>query len=360
MKYKSCEPIEQGIAFLHNYVTYCCNCTHKGGGFDQSPFMKYKGDVISVNWEEFFKSKDKVRIMNKGDNPCKYCDGCLYLMDSEWENDNQKLSYINLNHWKDCDTNCIYCGVKEDPKTSKIPQIYRTLKDLEKKGLIENKGMIMFGGGDISFLPEFTKIVKLFIKHQYRFNIATSATHFVPVLAELLKKGMVEVRISVDSANEETFKKIKRTEYFHTVWNNMKKYAQIQSIPYCVRSKFIIIPKVNDTKEEIDLWLLKTKKSNVHSVLLDIEASFYSKNRYNVPDYIFDLFEYAKNKATEMGLYFLIFDHASQMLSEKDNFLSDYYFFKDITQKKIYENICHKKENVGIFRRVKSFFYNDI
>ena len=347
MRYKSCEAIEQGIAFMHNYVSFCCNCSHEGGGFDKNPFLTYKDDEreISIDWAKYFKEKNIIRSQNKTDKPCQECRGCLYLMDLDWTNDNQKLSYFNFNHWKDCDTNCIYCGVKEDPGKTKIPKIYKTLENLHKLKLIEKQGMVMFGGGDIAFLPEFRDIVRLFKKYNYSFNIATSATHYIPALSELLKDGMVEVRISVDSAKEETFKKIKRTNYYEVVWNNMKKYAKIQKIPYCVRSKFIIIPNVNDTKEEINLWLEKTKASGVSSVILDIETFYYIKHRNAIPDSIFDLFEYTKEKTKEYGLYFLIFDHASQMLSERNNFLSEYYFFKDITQHKIKECIKKNIEN---------------
>lgn len=364
MRYISCEPIEQGIAFMHNYVTFCCNCSHPGGGFDCNPFYRYPDNQseIILNWEEYFKSKNKIRLQNKTGIPVNECYGCLYFMNIDWNNDNQKLSYFNFNHWKDCDTNCIYCGVKCNPGQAKIPKIYRTLCDLDKKGLIEKFGMLMFGGGDIAFLPEFEKIVKLFIKYNYRFNIATSATHYVPILGYLLKRGMAEVRISVDSAKEETFKKIKRTTYYNIVWDNMKRYAKDQKIPYCVRSKFIIIPNVNDTKEEIDIWLEKTVISGVFSVLLDIEAGYYIKNRGKIPGHIFDLFIYAKERAEFLGLYFLIFDHASQMLSDNNNFLSDYYFTKDITQHKIYSNIqdCRKNRKKSIVNKLLEVFKHEV
>ncbi len=346
MKYISCEAIEQGIAFMHNYVTFCCNYSHEGGGFDSCPFMVY-GDAkeISIDWEKYFKSKDLIREQNKTDTPFPECKGCLYLMDMDWNNNNRKLSYLNFNHWKDCDTNCIYCGIKENPGKTKIPKVYKSLKELEKKHLIEENGMVMFGGGDIAFLPEFKDIVSLFKKYNYSFNIATSATHYVPILSELLKEGSVEIRISVDSAKEETFRKIKRTTFYNTVWNNMKEYAKIQKIPYCVRSKFIIIPKVNDSKEEIDLWLEKTKECGVKSILLDIEGGYYTRHKDSIPNSIYELFEYTKDRAKELDLYFVVFDHASQMLSENNNFLSEYYFFKDITQHKIKECIQNNIEN---------------
>lgn len=355
-RYRSCEAIEQGIAFMHNYIVPCCNCSHPGGGFDMEPFYIYpKNKSIKLDWKMYFKLKDKVRIQNMQDSEYPACKGCLYLNNQEWNNDNQKLSYFNFNHWKDCDTNCIYCGVKKNPEIEKIPRIYKILTELDKKRLIEKNGMIMFGGGDIAFLDEFNKIAELFIKYNYSFNIATSAVHYVPMLAKLLEKGMAEVRISPDTANELTYKRIKRTDYYKTVWENMAKYAKIQKNQYCVRSKFILIPNVNDTKEEIDLWLSKTAEIGIKSVLLDIESNYYINHRCNIPEYIFELFIYTKEKAEELGLYFLVFDHASQMLEENNKLLSEYYFTQDITQQKIRESMQHNKK-ISIKNKILRIF----
>lgn len=343
MYYKSCEALEQGIAFMHENVRVCCNDSHEGRGFENEPFFYFKNSDEIV-WEDYFEYKNLIRTKNQDQEPYPACKGCLYLENKDWNNiDNTKLSYLNFNHWRDCDTKCIYCDVKIAPnKKNKIQPIYKHLKELDKKNLIAKNGMVMFGGGDIAFLPEFESIVKIFMKHNYYFNIATSATHNVPIINKLLNKGCIELRVSVDSAKEETYKKIKGTNFYNKVWKNIKTYAKSQSCKYSLRLKYIIIPGLNDNEEEILAWLNKSKEFGIKSVIIDIEAGYLKKNGKNIPEKILKLFEYTKNEAQKMNLYFMIFDHASQMLSQFDNYLKDYYFTKDITQKMLRE---HKKNN---------------
>ena len=90
---------------------------------------------------------------------------------------------------------------------------------------------------------------------------------------------------------------------------------------------------------------IKAKECGVKSILLDIEGGYYRKHKNSIPESIYELFEYTKDRAKEFDLYFLVFDHASQMLSENNNYLSEYYFFKDITQHKIKECITKNIEN---------------
>lgn len=334
MIYKSCESIEQGISFMHEDVRLCCNVSHEGGGFEKNPYLRYE-NTKSIDWKDFFEYKDRIRNANQSENVFPSCKGCLYFEKRAWNNDNKKLSYFNFNHWRDCNTKCIYCHVRKDPNPKDIFPIFSYLKELDKNCLIEDNGIVMFGGGDIAFLPEFNDIVRLFLKHNYRFNIATCATKHLKILDELLKNGLVEIRISVDSANEETYKKIKRTDYYHHVWKNIKTYAKKQICEYSLRLKYIIIPGVNDNEEEILAWLEKSKAYGIKSVILDIESSYCSKYRENVPEYILKLFDFTQRKASQLGLYYMVFDHAAQVLSQLNSFQAEFYFTKDITQGKL-------------------------
>ena len=334
MIYKSCESIEQGISFMHEDMRLCCNVSHEGGGFEKNPYLRYE-NTKSIDWNDIFKYKDSIRTANQSESVFPACKGCLYFEERHWDTDNKKLSYFNFNHWRDCNTKCIYCHVRKDPNPNEIYPVFSYLKELDKNNFIADNGVVMFGGGDISFLPEFDDIVKLFLKYNYRFNIATCATKHLRIIDKLLKNGLVEIRISVDSAREETYKKIKCTNYYHQVWQNIKSYAKKQACEYSLRLKYIIIPGLNDNEEEILLWLKKTKEYGVKSVILDIESSYCSKFRDHIPEHILKLFEFTQKKASELGLYYMVFDHASQVLSLHNSFQSEYYFTKDITQGKL-------------------------
>ena len=125
-------------------------------------------------------------------------------------------------------------------------------------------------------------------------------------MARMIEKGIstgqLSVVISIDSSSRETYKKIKQVDAFNTVCKNLKKYSKAQKNSFNVISKYIIIPEVNDNKEEIDNWLKFNKENNIEIIVIDIENSWLTKYRNEEPDKkIVDLIKYVMNKSREMN-----------------------------------------------------------
>ena len=78
-----------------------------------------------------------------------------------------------------------------------------------------------------------------------------------------IKKGNINIVVSVDAGTKETFKKVKRLDFYDKVWENIAKYAAVQNAPNLVKTKFILIPEINDTKEEIESWIKKSIESGL-------------------------------------------------------------------------------------------------
>ena len=97
---------------------------------------------------------------------------------------------------------------------------------------------------------------------------------------------------------------------------NLKKYAKAQTRSFNVISKYIIIPEINDNKEEIDNWLKFNKENNINVVTIDIENSWLNKYRHEKPDEkIIELIEYVKEKTRQMRFYRLeICDRAKYLM----------------------------------------------
>ena len=130
-----------------------------------------------------------------------------------------------------------------------------------------------------------------------------------------MKNACVDLIVSVDSGSKEMHEKIKQVKSHDKVWKNLKRYASHQKEPYAVKVKFILIPGVNDSKEEIDLWLEKSKKAGVNCVLHEIESKWFYARRDNVPEEIIAFFDYAKEKAESMGLKYELYERAEHMMS---------------------------------------------
>ena len=130
-----------------------------------------------------------------------------------------------------------------------------------------------------------------------------------------LKNACVDLIVSVDSGSKEMHEKIKQVKSHDKVWKNLKRYASHQKDPNAVKVKFILIPGLNDSKEEIDLWLEKSKKAGVNCVLHEIESKWFYARRDNVPEEIIAFFDYAKQKAESMGLKYELYERAEHMMS---------------------------------------------
>ena len=173
------------------------------------------------------------------------------------------------------------------------------------KKIIRRGGAIGFGGGEPTILPEFDKLIDLFLKNGFNdMRVPSSGIKYSKMIEKGIKTGQLSVVVSIDSSSRETYKKIKQVDAFKTVTNNLKKYAKAQRRSYNVISKYIIIPEINDTVEEIDNWLKFNKENNIGIIVIDIENSWLTKYRNEKPDErIVDLIKYVQQKAIEMKFF---------------------------------------------------------
>ena len=191
-------------------------------------------------------------------------------------------------------------------------------------------GQVGFGGGEPTILPELDKLIDLFLKNGFsNIRIPSSGIKYSNMIAKGISTGQISVVVSVDSSSRETYKKIKQIDKYDTVCKNLKKYAKAQRKPpvnasyeeidscYGVMSKYIIIPGINDNKEEIDNWLKFNKENNIEKIILDIENSWLKIYRVEKPDQrVIDLMKYVVNKSKEMNFFKLEFYDRSRYLIE--------------------------------------------
>lgn len=306
MKYKSCHLIEHGISIDVNSIKACCLSRE----FDKGLLMiipEYKDNYI--NWEELFKIKREQRLsQQKCDIPA--CEGCYNLREEDWDEEDY-ISYINFDHWSNCNSNCIYCGVQAN-KPKQQNNLLNPIKELIKEGKFRNCGEITFQGGEPTILKEFEPLLKLFIQAGSKVRIHSSGIIFSRAIREGLKKGAVTVVISPDSAYKETYKLIKRTDKSNKVWDNIKHYrkgltGQNQEL---VKVKFIIIPGVNDNLSEIKEFFNKIKKSDIKSIITDVEYTYANSNINNISPHIYMLMDYIENFAKTNNISYDLYDSA--------------------------------------------------
>jgi poly(ribitol-phosphate) beta-N-acetylglucosaminyltransferase len=322
-KYVSCEYVQHGFNVDYEDIKMCCFNCHEGGG-RQILIDNYKGEMI--DWNKFFKEKRKMRELNKHGIILERCKGCIFLKEREWD-DEDYINYMVFNHWTQCNCKCKYCFTNEQSdffNTRKNYNMYPVIKKLVDMGKVRGGGEIGFGGGEPALLPEFESMVHMLLDADCdNIRVHSSGVKYSPAIERGVAEGKLIVVVSVDSGTPETYENIKRVKHFEKVWENLARYAQSQTEnKYKVKTKYIIYPPYNDNKEEVDKFFDLTVKAGIKSVVLDVEGGWYEHNKYKVPDYLYELLEYAENKTKELDMKFVEFyDRANHMKMHKEEYL---------------------------------------
>ncbi len=306
MKYKSCHLIEHGISIDIDSIKACC----LSRDFDKGQLMilpKYSDNKI--DWLRLFDIKQKQRKAQQ-QKDLSACEGCYNLREEDWDEEDY-ISYINFDHWSQCNSNCVYCGVQRNkPKTKN--NVLNAIKELIKLGKFKNNGEITFQGGEPTILKEFESLLNLFIKQGSKVRIHSSGILFSRAIREGLKKGAVTVVISPDAAFKETYKTIKRVDKFNKVWDNIKHYRKNlkPTMQEFVRVKYIITPGINDAFEEINEFLNKIKQIDIKSVIVDIEYTYANRNTNEISPHVYMLMDYIENFCIQNNINYDLYDSA--------------------------------------------------
>lgn len=286
-----------------------------GANTPEPLFLKkdYYGEKI--NWTEMIEKINAIRENQKNGITDPHCVGCFGLQEQDWD-DNKKFKWIQIAHWSECNCNCTYCyRVQNDfIKPKKRYKIMPILKELDKLNMLDYSGELAYSGGEPASLREFDDITNFFLKKGEKL-IMVHSNGIKPVKSVLkgLKSDTMSVTVSVDCGDREKFKQIKQVDAYKKVTDTLKKYVKAQGQnKKMVRSKYIIIPKVNDTKEDVNKWLDETERIGIQQVILDFEADWLERNKTNIPTYIDDLYQYIVNSAKQRGLDIQFYGVATQ------------------------------------------------
>lgn len=305
--------------FEHERLETCCFTCHSGGGHITLK-DSYSGELI--NWEELFELKRKFRKEHRSGNILPNCKGCIFLEEKEWDEDDY-IDFLQFNYWIKCNSKCSYCYEVQNRKKFDKIKPYNTvpiIKEMIEKKILRPGGEVAFGGGEPTIAPEFEELIKLLTESGFtNMRIHSSGIKYSPAIAEAIKKGVLNIVISIDAGCEKTYKKIKNVNCYNKVIENMKKYASVNTYGYgLMTSKYIIIPNINDNRKEIDLWLESVQRAGVRWIAVDIEDVWYKINRATISDYYLNLVDYIINKAEKNNIKYELYDRAKGLKEGKN------------------------------------------
>ena len=295
MRYKSCDLIEHGIDFAQDGITFCCRKTDGNGCFHY--FMKdYNGGEL--NLREFFKLKRAYRDKMLSGEGIPQCNGCEFLVEKDYD-DCDYISILNFNEGNKCNLGCVYCA-KTLGQTCENEEynVYPLIKELAREGYLRDGGYTTFASGEPTLSPDFEKLLQTLIDEGMTdIRVLTNGVIYSEAISYGLRMKTVSIDISVDSGSAELFRWIKGKDLYYEVWDNIEKYVKAQYSPELVRVKYIIIPEINDDKEEIIKFLDEAVYRKVKNVAFDIEMNWFDENKDCIPESIKDLVKFTKEEA---------------------------------------------------------------
>ncbi len=318
-KYTSCEIIEHGFDAQFDSINLCCRVCKENYYNKLVLFPNYKGEKI--NWNDFFKVTDELRETQKRGETVAQCLGCIYLEEKEWD-DEHYIKSININNWIKCNAECIYCD-KKQYKHVKEYKIYPLIKDLIKNNYLHSEADITIAGGEPTISNDFNKTIKALIKNKISpVRILTNAIKYNKYIENGLKEGLVNILVSTDSGTKETYKKIKQVNKHKEVWKNIAKYAKFQKIDSLVKTKYILIPLVNDNRKELEEFILRNKEAGIKYSCIDVEIGWFCRNYENKEKQkeLIELFNWTKEFAAKEEIELTSFDRMTYII-EKTNTL---------------------------------------
>ena len=307
LEYYSCNIIEHGFDAQYDSINLCCRAGNGKITSKEILIPNYKGEKI--DWNYFFSLKDKIKNFQKLGKSIPQCYGCIFLEKKVWDEQNY-ITSININNWIKCNAKCIYCD-RKFIRQKKEYNIHPIIKDLLDKNLLKNPADITIAGGEPTITKDFDKTIKLLIKHKISpVRVLTNAIKYNKNIEDGLKKNLVNILVSTDSGTKETYRRIKLVDKHNDAWKNISRYAKHQAIDSLVKTKYIIIPNINDNIEELTEFVKQNAKAGVKIAYIDIEIGSFARNSRQkaLLEKIYKLYKDTQEQGSKYGVEVLPYD----------------------------------------------------
>ncbi len=324
MQYKSCKYIQGGIAFRHDAVSLC----NKLCGTKR--YEKFNIPYTQNFYEKFMEVREEaIENCKKGILPHDGCHSCPYVEEKDWDEDT-RFREIEITHWTHCNCGCCYCAMLPEthgkitifPKNADAVELFPIIKRMLGENKIHPNAFFPVTGGELTMLKEFPKIMKLLFKQKdasYGFCLQTNGIKYEPLLAKaVLKDRRTSIVISIDAGSREMFKLMKKKDKFNTVINNLKRYLKdTKENRDRVVAKYIIVPNVNDKKEEIDKWIQICKKIGIKTLQPSIEFCSQVVTPGTFKETQGELYNYMKEQIVTNGFQMITYDFLESIVKNK-------------------------------------------
>ena len=239
-------------------------------------FFKIDDPIAAA--KKLIENKRTLRITNQTNiSPCK---GCFLLKEQAWMAKDH-IHGIAISGFLHCNLACTYCVTyQHDPSDRGVPTL-ETLKAWYGIGIIRSGSYIDMGGGESTLHREFDDIAAFAFEHGITMHVYTNAVGVSKSLLIGLRGGLANAIISVDAGTAETYRRIKKKDVLHRVWDSITEY--VSAAPEAVFVKYIMMDS-NRSKLEIDAFLAQARKSGVVRLMPSVNVFQNHQSAGNLSD----------------------------------------------------------------------------
>jgi cyclic pyranopterin phosphate synthase len=214
---------------------------------------------------------------------------------------NRKITYLRVSVTDHCNYRCYYCR-DEDHQTNTVRNEVSSYEEIAKiVRLFSELGItkVRLTGGEPLLRKDILKLTKMLgeIPNITDIPISTNAHLLAPMAAKLKKSGINRVNISIDSLQQDVFKKITRGGDLNKVIKGIDAAIKVGMSP--IKINMVVIKGVNDNEIEdmidfainkgIDIRFIETMP--IGSAGIDT-----SNNHYSEADILKRVIDYLPNK----------------------------------------------------------------
>lgn len=304
-KYLDCQLMKHSIHFFYDNIRACCSNV-LGPVF----YQNYNGE--NVDWDYIYKMRKSTikeinNFFNKDEMP-KCCVGCCeassHFSNKPVENFENFVDKMYFHYHMTCNAKCTYCTYENIERGYKY-KVLPLVKSLIDNRILSKQAQVYMSGGEITISSEFEELLSTLLNYlDSKIEILTSGIKYCKSIEEAFIQNKCMLMISLDSANSETYKKIKQVDCFDRVVENIKNYIKAtDNAKENITMKYIIVDGVNDTAEEITSFIKLVKSLDIKKIRLDFDYEKYKfTGNLNVPKNYYDLYNLFNKVATEENL----------------------------------------------------------
>ena len=280
-KYLSCKDLEKSLYIAPNEIRSCCQrFFYKNQMRGDAKLLDIK-DGHTPTVYEIKKARTDLfeKIQN---NNSKSCNGCPFLYETEKKpNFDSSVNHLSIEHHSVCNLRCTYCSETYYGGVRSKYNVVEFIKYLSENKSFKNCKQVVWGGGEPTLDKSFELIVREIDKYanpNLYHRVFTNSVRYHNAVEEFLKDGSIKIVTSIDSGSSETFKKIRGRDKFFNVFENLKKYSEID--PSKITIKYIFTDG-NEKEDELVNFVNYCVKYNLNKCSYQISMNYkYSELKF--------------------------------------------------------------------------------